>query len=103
MSELAIYYEQDDEGKDTGRVQVCEELNDDEVFVLETFDTEEEAEQYKTATEAEFARNEKIQSEYLEWEKACLERHSIKKGDLREYLINCVLLDTEEEEVTKGE
>lgn len=35
-------------------------------------------------------RCEKIKAEYLEWEKACLERHKITEEELREYLVNCV-------------
>ena len=89
MAKLAIYYEQDDNEKDTGRVQVVDE---EEVLVLDTFDTEEEAEIAMAKMQAEFDRNDKIEKEYLEWEEGCLARHKISKDDLRHYLVNMVLI-----------
>ena len=85
MAKLAIYYEQDGAGKDTGRVQVVDE---DEDLVLETYDTEPEAEAVMARIKAEDERNAKITAEYLEWEKGLLTRHEISKDDLREYLVN---------------
>jgi len=89
MAKLAIYYELDDAGKDTGRVQVVDE---DEDLVLETYDTDEEAEKAMAKIKAEDERNEKITAEYLEWEKACLARHEISQDDLRVYLVNVVII-----------
>ncbi len=89
MAKLAIYYELDDAGKDTGRVQVVDE---DEDLVLDTLDTEDEAEKAMARIQAEDERNEKITAEYLEWEKACLGRHNISKDDLRGYLVNVVII-----------
>jgi len=89
MAKLAIYYEQDDAGKDTGKVQVVDE---DEDLVLETCDTEPEAKAAMARIQAEDVRNAKITAEYLEWEKGCLTRHEISKGDLREYLVNVVII-----------
>lgn len=89
MAKLAIYYEQDGTGKDTGKVQVVDE---DEDLVLETCDTEPEAEAAMARIQAEDDRNAKITAEYLEWEKGCLTRHEISQDDLREYLINVVII-----------
>jgi len=86
---LGIFYEQDDAGKDTGRVQVANEDLDE---VLDTFDTEEEAEIAMAKMQAEFDRNDEIEKEYLEWEKGCLTRHEISQDDLREYLVNVVII-----------
>jgi len=88
MVELGIHYEQDDAGTLTGKVQVVDEDLD---IVLDTFDTEEEAETEMAKLQKEFARNEKIQAEYLEWETACLARHEIGQEELREYLVNVVM------------
>ena len=87
MVKYGIYLEQDDEGKDTGRFQVAEEDAD---YVLETFDTEKEAEEYMAKLQAESDRDDKIKAEYLEWEKDCMARHQISEEDLRVYLVNCV-------------
>lgn len=89
MAKLAIYYELDDAGKDTGRVQVVDE---DEDLVLATFDTDPEAEAEMAKIQAEDERNKKITAEYLEWEKGCLSRHKIGKDDLRVYLVNVVII-----------
>lgn len=86
---LGIHYEQDDEGKDTGRVQVADE---DEDYVVDTFDTEEEAEKAMAKMQAEFDRNDKIKAEYLEWEKDCLNRHKMTEEELRVYLVNYVIV-----------
>jgi len=88
MGKLVICYEQDDEGIDTGRVQVVDEEED---LVLHTFDNEPEAEAAMAKMQAEDSRNEKITKEYLEWEKACLARHEITKDELRVYLVNVVI------------
>lgn len=88
MAKLGIFYEQDDEGKDTGRVQVAEE---EEEIVFDTFDTEEEAETYRVKLQAEFDMKDKIEEEYLEWERGVLSRHEIDQEELRNYLINAVL------------
>ena len=86
---LGIFYEQDDAGKDTGRVQVANEDLDE---VLDTFDTEEEAEIAMAKMQAEFDRNDEIEKEYLEWEKSCLSRHSISEEELRVFLVNSVII-----------
>lgn len=88
MVELGIHLEQDDAGALTGRVQVVDEDLD---IVLDTFDTEEQAETEMAKLKAEFARNDKIEAEYLEWETACLARHEISKEELRVYLVNVVI------------
>jgi hypothetical protein len=87
MAKFAIFLEQDDAGKDTGRFQVAEEGDD---FVLDTFDTEKEAEKYMKKLQTESDRDDKINAEYLEWEKGCMKRHKIKRNDLRVYLVNVV-------------
>lgn len=89
MVKLGIFYEQDDEEKDTGRVQVADE---DEDIVYDTFDTEEEAKKAMVKMQAEFDRNDEIEKEYLEWEKECLARHEIDKDELRSYLVNVVIV-----------
>lgn len=81
MAKLAIYYEQDGAGKDTGRVQVVDE---DEDLVLDTLDTEEEAKASMAKIKAEDERNARITAEYLEWEKGCLARHEIENAMLRQ-------------------
>ena len=86
---LGIFYEQDDAGKDTGRVQVA---NEDLGEVLDTFDTEEEAKIAMAKMQAEFDRDDEIEKEYLEWEKSCLSRHSISEEELRVFLVNSVLI-----------
>ena len=85
---LGIFLEQDEAEKDTGRFQVANEDLDE---VLDTFDTEEEAEAAMAKMQAEDIRNEKITKEYLEWEKACLDRHKITQDELRVYLVNVVI------------
>ncbi len=86
---LGIFLEQDEAGKDTGRFQVANEDLDE---VLDTFDTEEEAEIAMAKMQAEFDRNDEIEKEYLEWEKSCLSRHSISEEELRVFLVNSVLV-----------
>jgi len=88
MGKLAIYYEQDDKGIDTGRIQVVDE---DEDLVLDTFDTESEAGVAMAEMQAKDMRNEKIAREYLEWEKACVACHKITQDELRVYLVNVVI------------
>ena len=85
---LGIHLEQDGAGKDTGRFQVANEDLDE---VLDTFDTEEEAEASMAKLQAEFDRNDQIENEYLGWEKACLSRHGISQKDLRVFLVNSVM------------
>jgi len=87
MVRLGIFLELDEAGKETGRFQVADEEIDE---VLDTFDTEEEAEREMAKLQAEFDRNDKIKAEYLEWEKACLIRHKITEDELRDYLVNYV-------------
>jgi len=89
MAKLGIFYEQDDAGKDTGRVQVADV---DEDIVFDTFDTEEEAEAAMIKMQAEFDMKDKIEEEYLEWERGCLARHEIDKDELRRYLVNVVII-----------
>jgi hypothetical protein len=89
MSKFIICLELDDEGKETGKFQVAEEEDD---YVIETFDTEEEAETYIKVLQEDEERNEKIRAEYLEWEKACLTRHYITQENLRVFLCNVVLI-----------
>lgn len=88
MVKLGIFYEQDDKGKDTGRVQVADE---DEDIVYDTFDTEEAAKKAMVKMQAEFDMKDKITEEYLEWEKGCLAHHAIDKDELRSYLVNVVI------------
>lgn len=87
MAKLIICYEQDDEGNDTGRVQVVDE---DEDLVLDMFPNEPEAEAAMVKLQAEFDRNDKIKAEYLQWEKECKARHNISEDELRHYLVNYV-------------
>ena len=86
---LGIFLEQDEAGKDTGRFQVANEDLDE---VLDTFDTEDEAEIAMAKMQAEFDRNDKIGKEYLEWEKDCLSRHVISQEELRVLLVNSVMV-----------
>ena len=88
MGKLAIYYEQDKEGIDTGRVQVVDE---DEDLVLATYPNEPEAEAAMAKIQEEDIRNEKITKEYIEWEEGCLARHKIDRDELRTYLVNVVI------------
>ena len=89
MGERGIHYEEEDAGTLTGKVQVVDEGLE---LVLDTFDTEEEAETEMAKLQVEFARNEKVQAEYLEWETACLARHEISQEELRVYLVNVVII-----------
>ena len=89
MAKLAIYYEQDDAGKDTGRVQVVDEEED---LVMDTFDTEAAAKVAMVKMQADFDMKDKITEEYLEWEKGCLARHEIDQDELRRYLVNVVIV-----------
>lgn len=88
MGKLIICYEQNDEGIDTGRVQVVDE---DEDLVLATYPNEQEAEAALAKMQEEDSRNDKITKEYLEWEEGCLARHKIDKDELRVYLVNVVI------------
>ena len=89
MAKFAIYYELDNEGIDTGRVQVVDE---DEALVVGTYPDEPAAEAAMAKMQAEDIRNEKITAEYLKWEEDCLARHEISKDDLRVYLVNVVII-----------
>ena len=77
--------EEDEKKELTGRWQVAFEEEDE---VLDTFDTEEEAQQYMEKLQAELDRNDKIEAEYLAWEKECMARHNISQEDLRVFLAN---------------
>ncbi|GAI79639.1 unnamed protein product [marine sediment metagenome] len=77
--------EEDEKKELTGRWQVAFEEEDE---VLDTFDTEEEAQQYLEKLQAELDRNDKIEAEYLAWEKECMARHNISQEDLRVFLAN---------------
>ena len=85
MAKLGLFMEEDAEKKLTGRWQVAFE---DEDEVLATFDTEEEAQRYMEKLQAELDRNDKIEAEYLAWEKECMARHNISQEDLRVFLVN---------------
>lgn len=85
MAKLGLFMEEDAKKKLTGRWQVAFEEEDE---VLATFDTEEEAQQYMEKTQAELDRNDKIETEYRQWEKDCMSRHNISQDDLRVFLAN---------------
>lgn len=85
MVKLGLFMEEDDEKKLTGRWQVGDEDDD---YVYETFDTEKEAQAEMEKMQAEFDRNDKIEAEYLTWEKECMERHNISQENLRVFLVN---------------
>ncbi len=85
MGKLGLFMEEDENKKLTGRWQVADEEDE---FVLETFATEKEAQQYMEKLQAEFDRNDKIEAEYLTWEKECMARHNISQEDLRVFLVN---------------
>lgn len=91
MVKLGIFYELDDAGKDTGRVQVAEVGGDG--IVYDTFDTEKEANVAMAKMQAEFDRNDKIEQEYSQWEKECMARHNIGQEELRVLLANGVMED----------
>ena len=77
--------EEDEKGKLTGRWQVGDEELEE---VYDTFDTEEEAQKKMEEMQAEFDRDDKIEAEYLAWEKECMIRHNISQEDLRVFLVN---------------
>jgi len=85
MAKLGLFMEEDEKGKPTGRWQVADE---DEEEVYDTFDTEEEAQKAMEKMQAEFERNDKLEAEYLAWEKECMTRHNISQEDLRVFLAN---------------
>ncbi len=88
MVKLGIYYAQDDEGKDTGIVQVADA--EDEVVYGE-YDSLEEAERELIRLQAESDRDDKIEVEYRQWEKDCMARHDIGLEELRVLLANGVV------------
>lgn len=85
MVKLGLFMEEDEGGKLTGRWQVADEEEDE---VYDTFDTEGEAQTAMEKMQAEFDRNDKIEAEYLAWEKECMARHNISQNDLRVLLAN---------------
>ncbi|MBA7546672.1 hypothetical protein ES705_39064 [subsurface metagenome] len=85
MAKLGLFMEEDGKGKLTGRWQVAFEEDDE---VLDTFDTEEEAQAAMEKLQAELDRNDKIEAEYRQWEKDCMARHNISQEDLRVFLAN---------------
>ncbi len=85
MAKLGLFMEEDEKGKLTGRWQVAFEEDDE---VLDTFDTEEEAQAAMEKLQAELDRNDKIEAEYRQWEKDCMARHNISQEDLRVFLAN---------------
>ena len=85
MVKLGLFMEEDEKKELTGRWQVGnEELEE----VYDTFDTEEEAQKAMEKMQAEFDRDDKIEAEYLAWEKECMARHNISQEDLRVFLAN---------------
>ena len=88
MTKLAIYYETDTEGKDTGKVQIVDEEDD---IVLETFNTEEEADEALPKMQAEFDRNDKVELEYSTWENNIIVKYSISRTTIREMLVNGIV------------
>ena len=85
MAKLGLFMEEDEKGELTGRWQVgAEELEE----VYDTFDTEEEAQKEMERLQAEFDQKDKIEAEYLVWEKECMTRHNISQEDLRVFLAN---------------
>lgn len=88
-AKYALYDEVDDRDQLTGKVQVVEEEDD---IVFDTYETEEEARKEMVRLQAESDRDDKIGAEYLEWEKACMERHSISEDELRTYLCNVIIV-----------
>ncbi|KKN87012.1 hypothetical protein LCGC14_0262810 [marine sediment metagenome] len=85
MAKLGLFMEEDKKGELTGRWQVAFEEEDE---VLDTFDTEEEAQAAMEKLQAELDRNDKIEAEYRQWEKDCMARHNISQEDLRVFLAN---------------
>jgi len=83
---LGLFMEEDEEKNLTGRWQVASKGKNGEVF--DTFDTEEEAGKAMIKMQAEFDRDDKIEAEYLAWEKECMARHNISQEDLRVFLAN---------------
>ena len=90
MVKLGIFYELDDEGKDTGRVQVADKGKDG--IVYDTFDTEAEALRAMAEMQSQFDQENEAKKEYLQWERDFLSRHSIKREDLRSFLVNVVIV-----------
>ena len=88
MTKLAIYFELDDAGKDTGRVQVVDEEDD---LVVAVEETEEKADVELKRLQAEYDMWDKIKASYLAWEEAFLKKNEYKKEELRDYLVNCVI------------
>lgn len=85
MVKLGLFMEEDDKKHLTGRWQVANEVEEE---VFDTFDTEEEAQAAMDKMQAEFDRDDKIEAEYLTWEKECMARHNISQEDLRVFLVN---------------
>lgn len=90
MIKLAIFFEVDDAGEDTGRVQVADDGEDS--IVYDTFDTEEEAEIAMAKMQDEFDQEDEAKSKYLGWEEEFLSCHSISKKRLRGFLVNVVII-----------
>ncbi len=90
MVKLGLFQEEDDKKQLTGRWQVADDAEgSDDVY--DTFDTKEEAQVAMEKMQAEFDRNDKIDKEYLEWEKECMEQNRIGQEDLRVWLVNGVM------------
>ena len=83
MVKLRVVEAEDSEGVSTGFV-----IEDEHEAIYSEYDTKEEAERELPELQAEMDLDEKLQAEYLEWEKACLERHGITPERLRVYLTN---------------
>ncbi len=85
MVKLAIYDPATMEGLVDGFVIASA---DPEHTIYSECDTLEEAQRELPELQAEMDLDDKLQAEYLEWEKACLERHGITPERLRVYLAN---------------
>lgn len=88
-AKYALYDELDDDGKETGRIQVVEET-DDLVFATFEVDELEKAKKEMVRLQDKSDRQDKMEKEYREWEKRCISRYGFIQKEIREYLVNVV-------------
>ncbi len=85
MVKLAVFDPETMEGLVDGFVIASDEEGQP---IYSQYDTLEEAQRELPELQAEVDLEEKLQAEYIEWEKACLKRHGITAERLRVYLAN---------------
>ncbi len=93
MVKLAVFDPQTMEGLVDGFVIASD---DEEQVIYGEYDTKDGAETALVEVQAEVNLDDKLQAEYLDWEKVCLERHGITAERLRVYLANAAWWTVEE-------